>query len=112
QRSLSVGSAYLFVVFEDHPRNPPDPLPDPVANTRIELFAVSPADSWVTLGEAATLTWSVADCGSDCRVGLPGQDGLRQTLDIRSVPAAGSQTVTPHFNARYTLSLTSAGAKG
>ncbi len=57
--------------------SPPTPKPPQIVTFKADPNGGAfPDNSYITLGDTATLTWQVSDCGQNCTVSLNGFDGL------------------------------------
>jgi hypothetical protein len=90
----------------------PAPVYAPPSQAGI-TFTAAPNNGYINVGQAATLTWTVHNCGSNCKAHMEGKVGLNYA-DVgfeANVLPTGSMTVHPtSTQTKYTI--TSSGSGG
>jgi hypothetical protein len=90
-------------------RHPPPSTPLPL--TTIERLDASPDNGYIYVGQSATITWEVRDCGQPCRVGISGRD-YQGPVMMANVAPTGSLGVSPTRETQTTYTLHAEGPHG
>lgn len=100
------GAIHVFV---------PPPVVAPPPPPTIKIFAASPHNGYVNIGQTATLSWQVDQCSAPCNISLVGHDGFNfnhvQTPQKSGLPNPGSLTVTT-TDTQTRFVLTALGSNG